>query len=203
MVLSNFFCVKGKDLCFPSISCEKDPNHKTFDYYDKKKHPTQYVDNAEALFLIKQARDSFLSYKKIKDTHMKKKYIKAGLSPEQIKRHFYLSNDKKFYCIYFNITDDDAVLYYIFGIIERSTGKHLMIVREFWSGSYDALYIEHDMFDYYAGDNYLEKTCGPKPSTMLSFDTKEILDNHYKPHDIIDSLEDYFVVLFEELFELN
>ncbi|AGD93062.1 hypothetical protein LBA_01144 [Megavirus lba] len=201
MVLSDFISVRYKGLYFPHISCHHDPNHKTFSVFAENTYPTERVDNSEALSLIKKARTSFACYTKIKDKYMAKNY-KKDLSPEQIKKHFYKSHDKKFYCIYFDITNDDAVLYYVFGIIEISTGKHLLIVREFWSGSYDALYIKHHMFDYYTGDDYLEDTCYPNPRTIISYDTNEKFDNHHKPFDIIDSLEDYFYTLFDELSEL-
>ncbi|XWV25407.1 hypothetical protein QJ856_gp0357 [Tupanvirus deep ocean] len=202
MVLTDFFYSKRKGLCFPAISCNKDPEHKTYNYFDNETHPTQHIDNTQALHLIKKAKKSFATFKKIKDTHMKNKYIKAGLSPYQIKRYFYLSGDKKFYCIYFEITDGDAVLYFMFGIIERSTAKHLVIVREFWSGSYDALYINHNLFDYYSGDDNMEKTCYPNPPIILSSNTNEHFDKHHEPLDIIDSLEDYFTTLFDELLSL-
>ncbi|YP_004895139.1 hypothetical protein MegaChil _gp1088 [Megavirus chiliensis] len=87
------------------------------------------------------------------------------------------------------------------------------------------------MFDYYTGDDYLEDTCYPNPRTIISYDTNEKFDNHHKPFDledtcypnprtiisydtnekfdnhhkpfdIIDSLEDYFYTLFDELSEL-
>ncbi|BCS82512.1 hypothetical protein QLL95_gp0023 [Cotonvirus japonicus] len=202
MVISDFIHVQNEGVCFPKISRTKDLNHKTYDFFDKKKHPKKYVDNTDALFLIKRARNSFLSHTKLKDKHMKKKYL-TELSSEQIKIHFYLSRDKKFYCFYFNITDDDAVFFYVFGIIEKSTGKHLMFVREFWSGSFDACYIKHNAFDYYTGDKYMEKTNRRTLPVTLSNNTKEILDDNHKPLDIIDSLEDYFLTLYEELSELN
>lgn len=202
MVLSDFIYPACEGLCFPKISRTKDPNHKTYNFFDKKKHPKKYVDNSDALFLIKRARDSFLSYIKLKDKHMKKNYL-TELSPEQIKVHFYLSGDKKFYCIYFYFTDDDAVFYCVFGIIEKSTGKHLLFVREFWSGSFDACCIKHNVFDYYSGDDYTEKTNVLNLPVILSSKTKESLDDNHQPLDIIDSLEDYFLTLYEELSELS
>lgn len=206
MVLTDYFYTHAgeegeDDLRFPTILYKNDPDHKTFNYdgVKKRNYVNKYPKNKEAINLIKKAKKSFTSYKKIKDKYMKKKYIKAGISSEQIKRSFYLSDDKKFYCIYFSMTEGDGVLYYIIGIIEKTTNKHLMIIREFWSGIYDALYIKHNKFDYYTGDQYLEKTCKFNPNVLLSSDSSESLDNDLEPLKIIDSLEDYFTVLFEEL----
>ena len=207
MKLSEIIYFRKKEIGFPTVSCEKDPDHKTFSFDDKKEHPQQYVDNTEALFLIKKARDSFLTHIKLKDKHVKKNYLKAGLSSEEIDRYFYLSSDKKFYCFYLRVADKDFMGHYfssyLFGIIERSTNKYLMMVNEFWSGSYEACYIKHNVFDYYPSDKYIDKTGVTDPPTMLSFDTNEEIKDKHRPLDIIDSLEDYFLTLFEELSGLN
>ncbi|AGF84846.1 hypothetical protein QJ854_gp936 [Moumouvirus goulette] len=205
MVLSDFIYLKNEEVSFPTISLKKNLDHKEYNYYDKNTHP-KHVENIEALFLIKKARESFLTHKKIKDKHMKKKYIKAGLVDDKIKRYFYLSGDKKFYCIYFNVSDHDFMGcyfgYYIFGIIERSSGEHLLIENKFWSGAEDGCCVLHNIFDYYPSDNY-EQTCTDNPLTMLSMKTNDKIDDHHKPLDIIDSLEDYFLTFFKELSNLD
>lgn len=203
MILSDFVGFQETELKFPTITCQKNPNHKTFDYDDKKKHPTQYVDNTEALFLIKKARDSFLSHKKIKDKNIKQNYLNIGVySKWRIDTHFYLSNDGKFYCLYLNITYGDGFAYYLFGIIEKLSGKHLFIVNKFHSNIIECCYVKHHMFNYYPSDKYMYLSYVSKPPIMISFDTKEKLDNCHKPLDIIDSLEDYFSTLYGELSEL-
>ncbi|BCS83740.1 hypothetical protein QLL95_gp0383 [Cotonvirus japonicus] len=115
--------------------------------------------------------------------------------------HFYLSNDKKYYCFYLNISWWQCS-YYLFGIIEKSTEKHLMMVGKFKDNMIECYYIKHHMFNYYPSDKFLKKTAKLNPLTTISFNTKKTLSDHHKPQNIIDSLEDYFLTLFDELAEL-
>lgn len=206
MVISDLIYLKDKESCFPTISLKKDKNYKKYSFYDKKTHP-KHVENIEALFLINEARKSFLTHKKIKDKTIKKKYDKSKYSVYNVKIYFYLSGDKKFYAVYINVTENDFIdcclSYYLFGIIERSSEKHLLIERWFISGINEELKIIHNSFDYNVSDKYDDQTWVIDPPVMISIKVDDTIDNHHKPLDIIDSLEDYFLIFFEELSNLD
>ncbi|ADO18408.1 hypothetical protein [Acanthamoeba castellanii mimivirus] len=98
MVLSDFIQYNNQtNKIFPKLKCKKDSNHKIIDSHNTGHI---YIDKIEALFLIKRARESFLTHIKLKDKHIKTKYIDSGSNPKLIKTHFYQSTDKKFYCVY-------------------------------------------------------------------------------------------------------
>ncbi|AGC02421.1 hypothetical protein H012_gp027 [Acanthamoeba polyphaga moumouvirus] len=206
MVISDLIYLKNKESCFPTIFLKKDKNHKKYSFFDKKTHP-KHVENIEALFLIKEARKSFLTHKKIKDKYIKKKYNKSKLSVYNVNTHFYLSGDKKFYAVYINVTENDfmgcCLGYYLFGIIERSSEKHLLIEYEFISGVSEGLNIIHNLFNYCVSDKYDDQISVVDPPIMISIKTDDIINDHHKPLDIIDSLEDYFLTFFEELSSLD
>ncbi|AVL94433.1 hypothetical protein ma46 [Moumouvirus australiensis] len=206
MVISDFIYLKNKESCFPIIFLKKDKNHKKYSFYDKKTYP-KHVENIEALFLINEARKSFLTHKKIKDKFIKKKYNKSKLSKYNVKTYFYLSGDKKFYAVYINVTENDfmgcCLAYYLFGIIERSSEKHLFIENWFCSGINEELNIIHNSFDYNVSDKYDDQTWVIDPLVMISIKVDDTIDDHHKPLDIIDSLEDYFLTFFKELSNLD
>uniref|UniRef100_A0A6G6ADL0 Uncharacterized protein n=1 Tax=Borely moumouvirus TaxID=2712067 RepID=A0A6G6ADL0_9VIRU len=206
MVISDFIYLKNKESCFPIISLKKDKDHKQYCFFNKKTYP-KHVENIEALFLIKEARKSFLTHKKIKDKYIKKKYSRCKYSAYNVKIYFYLSGDKKFYAVYINVTENDfmscCLAYYLFGIIERSSEKHLLFEHWFISGINEEMNIIHNSFNYNVSDKYADQTSVEDPPIMISIKTDDTIEDHHRPLDIIDSLEDYFLTFFEELSNLD
>ncbi|AKI80632.1 hypothetical protein QJ850_gp067 [Acanthamoeba polyphaga mimivirus] len=159
-----------------------DDNHKSYTYEDNI--PLQ--DDSETRFLIQRAKDSFLSHTKIKD-----KYIKSKCKWDECEYscNFYLSSNRKFYCVYFSYYMDFTILYF-YGIIERKTGKHLIISYE--EDRYNVYpTMNHHMFNY-------------------EWDYQEHEDLHYPPYkheddplELICCLEDQFNVFYKEMCDKN
>ncbi|QGR53570.1 hypothetical protein [Moumouvirus maliensis] len=95
-----------------------------------------------------------------------------------------------------------CVAYYLFGIIERSSEKHLLIEHWFISGINEELKIIYNSFDYNVSDKYADQTSVENPPIMISIKVDDTIDDHHKPLDIIDSLEDY-LTFFKELSNLD
>lgn len=206
MVLSDFIQYNNHtNKIFPVIKLKKDPQHKVTSPCNIG---DLYIDNTEAIFLIKRARESFLTHIKLKDKHIKTKYIDSGLNPKLIKTHFYQSTDKKFYCVYVNIIIRDSFGCYMFGIIEKSTNKHLIMTYEIKtkiSNSYERICekyrISHHIFDYQPDIKYIDKLRNIDPYLFLSDDNSKTLGKYHKPLDIIDAIEDYFEVFYDEIYD--
>ncbi|BCS83666.1 hypothetical protein QLL95_gp0457 [Cotonvirus japonicus] len=159
--------------CLDILNCKQDDNHKNFDCYKKI-----CIDKSEALLLINKAKNSFLSHIKLKDKYIKK----YRTSPEdRLETAFYLSKDKKFYCVFIDVFFVDNEGIYLFGIIEKETEKHLIIGCDG-----EDLFIVHHLFNC-LHCNYCYG---------VDFDTriknKDELTEKSKPLDIIDTLDDYF-----------
>ncbi|AGC02422.1 hypothetical protein H012_gp026 [Acanthamoeba polyphaga moumouvirus] len=154
-----------------------DDNHKSYEYDDEI--PLQ--DDTEAFLLIKQAKNSFLSHKKIKD-----KYIKPKCEWDEIEYSckFYLSTDRKFYCVYFCYCMDYNTFYF-YGIIEKKTGKHLIISYREDRDNID-LAMNHHMFNYEW--DYIEHDDLRCPS---------VCEND--PLELICYLEDQFKIFYKEM----
>lgn len=132
--------------------------------------------------MVQRAKDSFLSYTKIKD-----KYIgpKCEWDVCEYSCKFYLSTDRKFYCVYFSYCMDFDTLYF-YGIIERKTGKHLIISHE---EDRDNVYpvMNHHMFNY-EWDHYKHED--------LRYPPHEYEDD---PLELICCLEDQFDIFYKEM----
>uniref|UniRef100_A0A6G6ADY3 Uncharacterized protein n=1 Tax=Borely moumouvirus TaxID=2712067 RepID=A0A6G6ADY3_9VIRU len=155
-----------------------DDNHKSYKYDDDI--PLQ--DDTEAFLLLQQAKNSFLSHKKIKDKYIKPK---CEWDEQEYSCKFYLSTDRKFYCVcFYYYVDGDT--FYFYGIIEKKTGKHLIILSQEDKYNLD-LIIKHHMFnyecDYYKYDN-------------LHFPHYEYEND---PLELICYLEDQFKFFYKEM----
>ena len=149
------------------IKVEKSPNHQTYDCKKLKDQP----DKSEIFQLINRAKDSFLSFKKLKNTFIEEKYIYDNFGMKLVHGNFYLSNDNKFYCAYMYI---GSVFYTInlIGIFEKTTGKYFTFV-----------YICKGVVGYTFITNN-EYTIKNIPGTRI--------ENISDPLDIIVGLEDVF-----------
>ncbi|BCS83728.1 hypothetical protein QLL95_gp0395 [Cotonvirus japonicus] len=149
------------------IKCDLDDDHKIY----KSNEKTMLPEKNETLLLITEAKNSFLSYKRIKY-----KYIK-NIDYLQI----FLSRDEKYYCVNFgNIEGGDACLNFV-GIFEKKSRKFFTITFYHYAASYLCMNNnKHDIIDY---------NCNCKP----------IIKKY--PLDIIIKLEDRFNDLYDKLQE--
>ncbi|QGR53567.1 hypothetical protein [Moumouvirus maliensis] len=159
-----------------------DNNHKSYNYDDDI--PLQ--DDTEAFLLLQQAKKSFLSHKKIKDKYVKPKCEWAEL---EYSCKFYLSTDRKYYCVFFCYYMDYDTLYF-YGIIEKKTGKHLIIKYQEDRDDIN-LAMNHHMFNY-------------------EWDYYKHDDLHYPPYEhendpmeLICYLEDQFKIFYKEMCTNN
>ncbi|AEQ61127.1 hypothetical protein [Acanthamoeba polyphaga mimivirus] len=159
-----------------------DDNHKSYTYEDN----IQLQDDSEARFLIQRAKDSLLSHTKIKD-----KYIRPKCEWDECEYSckFYLSTDRKFYCVYFSYDLDFTILYF-YGIIEKKTGKHLVVSHEETSDNVYPM-MNHHMFNY-EWDNYEHED--------LRYPPYKYEDD---PLELICCLEDQFNAFYEEMCKKN
>ncbi|AAV50353.1 hypothetical protein [Acanthamoeba castellanii mimivirus] len=59
--------------------------------------------------------------------------------------------------------------------------------------------ISHHVFDYQPDIKYMDGIRKIDPYLFLSDDSKKTLGKYHKPLDIIDAVEDYFEVFYDEL----
>ncbi|BCS82710.1 hypothetical protein QLL95_gp0221 [Cotonvirus japonicus] len=152
----------------------KDENHEYFIDSD-----IEGVDRSEGVKLIAGARKSFIFHVKLKN-----KYLKDNCDEENIRNVcFYVSRDKKFYCILIDLEYDDGPIYML-GILEKKTGKYLVVGCQ-----WENLFIKHHMFNY--GDS---SGNGVSDNIPISINDEEdkYLDKNPDPLDIIDAIDDYF-----------
>ncbi|BCS83667.1 hypothetical protein QLL95_gp0456 [Cotonvirus japonicus] len=162
------------EICLYILNCKQDNNHENIDSDNE-----HLIDKSEALLLINKARNSFISHIKLKDKYIKKYKTSTEDILETV---FYLSNDKKFYCIFVNVFFVDSGEIYLFGLIEKETEKHLII-------GYDkgSLFILHHLFNCLHFNKY----------TTINIKNNEQLTEKSKALDIIDILDDYFNNIYE------
>ncbi|AGC01615.1 hypothetical protein H012_gp851 [Acanthamoeba polyphaga moumouvirus] len=175
------------DANFYLLNCDRDNNHKEIECDNEN---IIMVDKSEILYLITQARYSFMNYIKLKN-----KYFEID---KDMEGKFYLSSDKKYYCYFLSKSLEDHDMY-TFGILEKESGKYLIIL---WEDGY--LFLKNYYYDFvdcerlqcifYTNVNF-------QPLVSISYKTNEFLSIKSKPYEIIDTLDDYFNTIYDELYK--
>ena len=150
-------------------------NYQTYSYDIKKYLP----DKNETLLLIAKAKNSFLSYIKIKDKYIKDIYKTKNLQ-------IFLSKDKKYYCVnfcYARDNNDEQLLDFV-GIFEKKSGKFFAITFHSYSPEIPSYLCmdsnNYNIIDYFSDyDSIFEKD----------------------PLDIIVKLEDTFNKKYDEVYK--
>ncbi|AGF85775.1 hypothetical protein QJ854_gp007 [Moumouvirus goulette] len=156
-----------------------DDDHKSYKYNDD----TPLQDDTEAFLLIQKAKDSFLSHKKIKDKYIKPK---CEWDEREYDCKFYLSTDRKYYCVYFSYYNFSDEIFYFYGIIEKKTGKHLIMWCQGDNDNVD-LEMKHHMFNYEIDyDEHDDLNCCP-------------CEYKNDPLELICHLEDQFKIFHKEM----
>nr|AEX63328.1 hypothetical protein mv_R1126 [Moumouvirus Monve] len=163
------------------IISDKDENHKYIIGPD-----IEEINRSEGVKLIQRSRVSFSSYKKLKDN-----YLKNYCDEENIKNAvFYLSRDKKFYCLLIDLDYDNEPIYML-GILEKKTGKYLIVGCQ-----WEHLFIKHHVFNYGDSSGYGE--IENIPATINTSGGK-YLNKKSKPNDIINAIDNYFNTMCDNL----
>ncbi|AGC01611.1 hypothetical protein H012_gp855 [Acanthamoeba polyphaga moumouvirus] len=196
----NFKILEDYDDDIPKylLKCPKDKNHKIINCIED--NPP--INKSEILYLIKQARLSFLTHIKLKDKYMHNlpELCEQNDSDISLEKVFYLSGDKKYYCFYFCIDYLYASETYFFGILDKEIGNYLIMCCVC-----GLFYVKNNFFDI----NNCEDLDCMENIRMLNFipillseETDEDLSDKSKPLEIIDTLEDYFCTMYEELYKI-
>uniref|UniRef100_A0A6G6AAC3 Uncharacterized protein n=1 Tax=Borely moumouvirus TaxID=2712067 RepID=A0A6G6AAC3_9VIRU len=201
------------------LKCDRDKNHKIINIERKNKdYPP--LNKSEPLYLIKQARLSFLTHKKIKCKELKKiqdKYLediieftKKNYGEDYYKyeseeddalivdKVFYLSGDKKYYCFYLNVLYTEEMGLYVFGILEKETGNYLIYESNGTNGCIHHYYYDIDQCEF--SDAIWNRSC-LAPFNAISYKTNKWLSGKSKPDEIIDAIDDYFNTIYDGLYK--
>ncbi|AGF85704.1 hypothetical protein QJ854_gp078 [Moumouvirus goulette] len=184
----DFDSIKSENnMNFYLLNCDCDDNHKEIECNEKN---IIMVDKSEILYLITQAKYSFMNYTKLKN-----KYFEEN---ENIDAKFYLSGDKKYYCYFLSKSLEDHDMY-TFGILEKESGKYFIILWEdgdlfLKNNYYDLINCECLQCIFCANVNF-------QPSISISHKTNELLSSKSKPDEIIDTIDDYFNTIYDELYK--
>ncbi|AGF85705.1 hypothetical protein QJ854_gp077 [Moumouvirus goulette] len=202
------------------LKCDHDKNHKIIKI-DRKNKDYPPLNKSEPLYLIKQARLSFLTYKKIKCKELQKvkdkydkeieeemkeaygdsydeDYVKCEYDELQVDKAFYLSSDKKYYCFYLCVIYTEEMGLYVFGILEKETGKYLIYECNDTAGCIRHYYYNIDDCEF---SNAIWNRSCLAPFNAISYKTNDMLSGKSKPDEIIDSIDDYFNTIYDELYK--